>query len=122
MFGGLPVSEFAILVGGVGLVVGLLDHGGPALFVGAIVCALGVLEITVREHFSGYRSHTALLAAFPALGCELAVVRVAGDPSNRILLVAVVVPVFAMCFVLLRRRFLIARQARLARPPAPNAG
>jgi hypothetical protein len=122
MFGGLPVSEFAILVGGVGLVVGVLNHGGPALVVGAVVCALGVLEITVREHFSGYRSHTALLAAFPALGCELAVVLVAGEPGNRILLVAIVVPVFALCFLLLRRRFLAARQARLARPPAPNTG
>jgi hypothetical protein len=122
MFGGLPVSEFAILVGGIGLVFGLLDHGGPALIVGAIVCALGVLEITTREHFSGYRSHTALLAAFPALGCELGVVLIAGEPSTRLLLVAVVIPVFAGCFWVLRRRFLVARQARLARPPAPTAG
>jgi hypothetical protein len=118
-FGGLPVSEFAILVGGIGMVVGLIDHGGPALIVGAIVCALGVLEVTAREHFSGYRSHTALLAAFPAVGAELAVVLLVGEPSTRAFLVVVVVPVFAVCFWLLRRRFLVARQARLVRPPAP---
>jgi hypothetical protein len=119
MFGGLPVSEFAILVGGVGLVYGLISHNGSALTVGAIVCAMGVLEVTGREHFSGYRSHTALLAAFPAIGAELAVVRFAGEPSKRSELVLVIVPVFAVCFWLLRRRFLAARQARLARPPAP---
>jgi hypothetical protein len=119
MFGGLPVSEFAILVGGIGIVIGLLIHGRPALFVGAIVCVLGVLEVTAREHFSGYRSHAALLAAFPALAAELGIVLFAGEPSNRALLVLVVVPVFAVCFWVLRRRFLVARQARLVKPPAP---
>jgi hypothetical protein len=119
MFGGLPVSEFAILIGGIGLVYGLISGSSRALTVGAIVCALAVIEVTVREHFSGYRSHTALLAAFPAIGVEVAVARLAGEPSRRGELVLVVIPVFAACFWLLRKRFLAARQARLARPPAP---
>jgi hypothetical protein len=41
-----------------------------------------------------------------------------GSPGNRALLIAIV-PVFALLFYLLRRRFLSARQARVARPPAP---
>lgn len=121
LFGGLPVSEFAILVGGISLVVGVINHGGPALLFGAIVAALGVIEVTGREHFSGYRSHTALLAAFPAVGSEVLFVVIFGDPTNRALVLVAVVPVFAISFWLLRRAFLAARQKRLARPPNPTA-
>ncbi len=51
-FGGLRVSELGILIGGVALVVGLLEHRGAAILVGSVVCALAVLELTAREHFS----------------------------------------------------------------------
>ena len=118
-FGGLPISELAILAGLVGIVVGVLGSGGPALIVGIIVCALGVIEVTAREHFSGYRSHTALLAAIPAVAIEAGVVAVFGEPKQRLLVLVVVVPVFALLFWLLRRKFLTARQARVARPPRP---
>ncbi len=119
-FGGLPISELAILAGFIGTVVGVINGGGPALIVGVIVCALGVLEVTAREHFSGYRSHTALLAALPAVGIEAAIVAAFGEPKQRALLLVVVVPVFSILFWLLRRRFQVARQARVARPPAPR--
>ena len=118
-FGGIPVSELAILAGGVGFVVGMVGGGGPPLYVGLVVLALGVVEITAREHFSGYRSHTTLLAAIPTVALETALVLTVGAPSNRPLLVAVMAPVFALLFYLLRRRFMAARQARVARPPAP---
>jgi hypothetical protein len=114
-FGGLPVSEAAILLGIIGAVFGFLNGGGPALVVGLVVCAVGVCEITAREHFSGYRSHTALLAGIPAVAIEAALVAIFGEPKQRALLLAVVVPVFALLFWLLRRRFLTARQARVAR-------
>jgi hypothetical protein len=120
-FGGLPVSELAILAGLIGVVVGLINGGGPALIVGVIVCALGVVEITAREHLAGYRSHTILLAAVPAVGLEAAVVAVFGEPQPRALVLVVVVPVYAVLFWLLRRKFLAARQARVRRPPAPRA-
>lgn len=118
-FGGLPISELAILAGLVGVVVGVINGGGPALIVGVIVCALGVVEITAREHFAGYRSHTILLAAIPAVGLEAGVVAVFGEPQPRALVLVIVVPVYAVLFWLLRRRFLSARQARVRRPPAP---
>jgi hypothetical protein len=114
-FGGLPVSEVAILLGIIGAVFGFLNGGGPALVVGLVVCALGVCEITAREHFSGFRSHTALLAAIPAVAIEATLVAIFGEPKQRGLLLLVVVPVFAILFWLLRRRFLTARQARVAR-------
>jgi len=113
-FGGLPISELAILVGLIASVIGFIQGGGPALVAGLIILALGVIEITAREHFSGYRSHTALLAAIPSVALEAGVV-LAFKPSQRGLLLLVVVPVFAGLFWWLRRRFLIARQARVAR-------
>ncbi len=114
-FGGLPVSEVAILLGIIGAVFGFLNGGGPALVVGLVVCALGVCEITAREHFAGYRSHTALLAGIPAVMIEVGVVAIFGEPKQRGFLLVVVVPVFAILFWLLRRQFMIARQARVAR-------
>lgn len=118
-FGGLPISELAIFAGLIGVIVGLIRGGGPALIVGVAICTLGVLEVTGREHFSGYRSHTMLLAAIPAVGVELGLVALIGEPRQRALLLLAVVPVYAILFWLLRKRFLSARQARIARPPAP---
>jgi hypothetical protein len=120
-FGGLPISELAILAGFVGVVVGVVQGGGAALIVGIVVCALGVVEVTAREHFSGFRSHSALLALIPAVAVEAGVVAVFGEPRQRALLLLVAVPVFGGLFWLLRRRFQTARQARVARPQVPRA-
>lgn len=119
LFGGVPVSELAILAGGIAFVVGVVEGGGTPLYIGLIVLALGVVEITAREHFSGYRSHTTLLAAIPTVAVETALVLAVGAGGKRAFLLAVMVPVFGLLFYLLRRRFLSARQARVARPPTP---
>jgi hypothetical protein len=120
-FGGLPVSEILILAGLVAIVVWLIEGGTATLVVGLAVCTLGVLEVTAREHLSGYRAHTTLLAAVPAVALGIGFVSITGtDRHDRApLLLAVAVPVFAFLFWLLRKRFQIARQARVARPPAP---
>jgi hypothetical protein len=117
-FGGLHVSEIAIFAGLIALVIGLIEGAQTPLVVGSIVCALGVVEVTGREHFAGYRSHTVLLAAIPAIALEAGLVAAFGEPSPRALLLLVVVPVFAVLFFLLKRRFESARQARVARPPS----
>jgi hypothetical protein len=113
IFGDVPVSEFAIFAGLVALVIGMIDHGGPVLEVGVIVMALGVTEVTAREHFSGFRSHATLLAFMPAVVCEAIYALVIGVPEQRILLLAPVIPIFALCYWLLRRHFRIARHARV---------
>ena len=110
------MSELAILAGAVALVVGVIRHGGPALVGGLVLCVLGVTEITAREHFSGYRSHTVLLAAVPAVIAEFVITLTVGPPRIRVLLLVPVAAVFAACAWFLRRRFLFARQTRLARP------
>ena len=116
-FGGLPVSEVAIAAGLVALLFGVIRHGGPALIGGVVLCLLGVTEVTAREHFSGYRSHTVLLAGIPAVVAEFVIVLMVGTPAIRVLLLVPVAAVFGACAWFLRRRFLVARQARIARPP-----
>jgi hypothetical protein len=122
LFGGVPVSEIAIFAGGIGVLVGLASRDHLVLVVGIVVCVLGVLEFTVREHFAGYRSHAALLAAVPAVALVAISVAVFGSPhqrSTRELMLAAALPVFALLFWLLRKRFRTARQARVTRPPVP---
>lgn len=121
-FGGLPISEIAIFAGLVALVVWLINGGVAELVVGSVVCAFGVIEVTVREHFAGYRSHTTLLAALPAVALEASLFAAGVRPRERVLLLLLVVPVFALGFWWLRKRFAAARQARVAgltRRPAP---
>ncbi len=119
IFGGLPISELAILVGIIGLIVGWLEHNTTALVAGAAACALGVLEVTAREHFAGFRSHTTLLAAVPALVAVTSVAVLVGVPRDRILVLAPGVPVFLLCAIFLRRSFEVARhQRRIGRAAA----
>jgi len=44
------------------LVIGIVGANPTALGVGVVLAGLGGLEVAVREHFAGYRSHTTLLA------------------------------------------------------------
>jgi hypothetical protein len=116
-----PLSELLILIGAVGAVVGLeragsggFAHGGPVLLVGLGAVVLGTLEITWREHRSGYRSHATLLALLVVVVFHTAVVLVAAafGPVPRALnigLLAVDVALFAVLFRLLRARYADAR-------------
>lgn len=44
------------------LTVGIAGQNPTALGVGVVLGGLGGLEVSVREHLAGYRSHTTLLA------------------------------------------------------------
>jgi hypothetical protein len=117
-FGGLPISEFAIFVGIVGLIIGAITGEGTAIAVAALVCGLGVVEITAREHFTGFRSHATLLAAVPAVIVEGALNQFVAPLHNNKALLLPVIPVFTACFWLRRKSFARARHARVTRPPA----
>ena len=110
------MSEVAIFAGLVALVFGVVRHGGPALVGGVVLCLFGVVEVTAREHFSGYRSHTVMLAAIPAVAAEFVVALTVGGEAARVVLLIPVAAVFAVCAWFLRKRFLVARQARFAKP------
>lgn len=120
-FGGVPVAEIAILAGLVTVIVWwAAGLGVGALITGIVVMCLGVLEFTAREHFSGYRSHTTMLSAVPAVAVAWAVVALSGEHAGDAPLLFTAVPVFLLLFWPLRRKFQVARQARVARPPMPS--
>lgn len=56
------MAELVILAGIVSLLVGLISGNPTMLGVGVALAGLGGMEVAVREHFAGYRSHTTLLA------------------------------------------------------------
>jgi hypothetical protein len=122
----LPLSELLILAGGVAFVIAVtrLRHGpaagGPLLLAGIAAVALGTIEVTWREHSSGYRSHTLLLALLPVLVLHSAVVlgyTVFAKPSQllNVGMFAVDIAVFVLLFRLLRTRFLNARARAMIR-------
>jgi hypothetical protein len=51
-----------VLAGIVMLVIGIVGSNPTAIGVGVVLAGLGGLEVSVREHFAGYRSLTTLLA------------------------------------------------------------
>jgi hypothetical protein len=61
-WGSFPLAELTILAGVVMLVVGIVGGNRTPLVIGLALGALGGLEVAVREHLAGYRSHTTLLA------------------------------------------------------------
>jgi hypothetical protein len=114
----LPLSELLILFGAIGTVVGFsrgVSNGGAALFVGLAAVVIGTVEVMLREHLSGYRSHTLILAALPVIVLDGVLVLLISPFTTtlKLVLVAINVPLFALLFRLLRSRFLGARRERV---------
>jgi hypothetical protein len=117
----VPLSELLILAGAIGTVVGLnrgISHGGPPLIAGLAAVVIGTAEVTLREHLSGYRSHTLILALLPTIVFHSAVVLIvaAFTTTPRALNVALLfldAAIFAFLFKLLRARFQDARRERV---------
>ncbi len=61
-WGSFPLVELTVLAGIVMLAIGFFGRSPTALAVGVVLGGLGGLELSIREHFAGYRSHTTLLA------------------------------------------------------------
>lgn len=121
----LPISEILIFAGAVAFVIATLrpkhgiSAGGPLLLAGILAVALGTLEVSWREHRSGFRSHTVLLAFLPVVLLHSVVVLGASLLAKTTQLLnlgmfAVDIAVFALLFKLLRGRFLDARARAVA--------
>ncbi len=116
----MPLSELLILVGGIGVVVAWKRgaEGSPALLIASIVAvAVGTVEVTLREHLGGYRSHAVLLALIPVVVFHSAVLLVAGAFTSvprwvNIPLLAIDIAIFSVLFKLLRLRYFDARRER----------
>src|SRR5919198_6617986 len=69
-WGAFPLVEIVILIALVLLIVGFFIgdvRGGIMIGAGVALGSLAALELTLREHFAGYRSHTSVLAGFVAV-------------------------------------------------------
>jgi hypothetical protein len=69
-WGSFPLVEIAVLIGIVMLILGFLvvdgERGVILVITGLALASIGGLEVAIREHFAGYRSHTLILAGVPA--------------------------------------------------------
>jgi hypothetical protein len=106
-WGRFPLVELLVLAGILLMVWGVIswdDEGNLRFGAGLVVAALGGLELSVREHFAGYRSHTSLLAGVAAFVVVSALALTTGPYELWILLLVAAV-VFGGCFYALRRVF-----------------
>lgn len=61
-WGSFPLMQLAVFAGLVLIVIGVVSSNPTQLLIGLGLGSLGGLELSLREHLAGYRSHTTLLA------------------------------------------------------------
>lgn len=101
-----PLVELCVLVAIVLIVLGFVSDGPRRtafLACGIALASLAGLELAIREHFAGFRSHTALLAGAAAVVVVVPLYFLTGLPQ--VVLLAVGVVVYSLGFVTLRRAF-----------------
>jgi hypothetical protein len=106
-WGSFPLVELCVLLAIVLLIAGFVVGGGRGatmIAMGLALGSLGGLELSIREHFAGYRSHTTLLAGAVAVILGTLVAVVAGKILIPVL-IAVGVVAFAASFWAFRRVF-----------------
>lgn len=103
-----PLTELVTLAGIVlmvwGLISGAGQEGNKRLITGLVLASLAGLELAVREHVTGYRSHTSLLAGAAAILMVVALGLGAGISTLGVLLIGGAIT-FALAFLGLRRLF-----------------
>jgi hypothetical protein len=102
-WGNFPLAELVIFGGIVSLLIGVFGGSPTAIALGVALAGLGGLEVAVREHFAGYRSHTTLLAG-AAFVLTTGLIFYLADQILAVAL-AVGAAVFAIAFYLARRAF-----------------
>ncbi|MEA2278843.1 MAG: hypothetical protein QOC78_3803 [Solirubrobacteraceae bacterium] len=101
-----PLVELAILLALVLLVAGALSappRRGILVGAGLALVTLAGLELALREHLHGFRSHSSLLAGATAILVDVPLYLLTGLPQ--LVLVLVAAAVFAAAFGLWRRAF-----------------
>lgn len=121
----VPVSELLILIGAIATAIGASklskqDTAGAATLVAGVAAVLiGTVEFSLREHRSGYRSHTILLALLPTVVLYTGTLLVLSafitplPVALKIAPLALALPLFALLYKLLRARFADARRERV---------
>jgi hypothetical protein len=110
-WGGFPLVEVAVLLAiglfVAGLILGPRSERGQILLTGALALgSLAGLELSIREHFAGYRSHTTLIAAVCAFVAMVVTFFAAGKgDAARALILPVAGITFLAAFYWLREVF-----------------
>lgn len=102
-WGSAPLAELVILAGIVALAIGVVGGHPTAIGIGVALAGLGGLEVAIREHLGGYRSHTTLLAG----AAFVLTTGLAYYAADQILAVALAIgaAAFLITFFLARRAF-----------------
>ena len=113
-----PFSELLIFVGAIGTIVGVVKEDARVLYAGLGAVVIGTLEFSIREHRTGYRSHSSLLAVVPTAlvhgGVALGLFALGARGAALILApLAIDVPLFWLLFRFLRVQFEEARRERV---------
>jgi hypothetical protein len=98
-WGSFPLVELVVLIGIMLLVGGFIvagNRGTVMIATGLALGSLAGLELSIREHFAGYRSHTLLLAGAAAIACLAALFFVAPSSLSPGLRLGVAAAVFAL--------------------------
>jgi hypothetical protein len=101
-WGKAPLAELAIFAGIVCLAIGVLASHETLIGVGVGLAGVGGMEVAIREHLAGYRSHTTMLAGFVFVVVVGVLFYAVG------LVLAYALPIGAVCFAL---AFYLARRA-----------
>lgn len=108
LWGSFPLTELIILAGLVLLVWGFFSgpgrDGNARIAAGLAIAALAGLELALREHVTGFRSHTTMLAGVAALA-TVALLSVGAGLNLLPVLLAGGVVAFAGSFYALRELF-----------------
>jgi hypothetical protein len=99
----VPLAELAILAGIVSLAIGVIGGHPTAIGIGVAMAGLGGMEVAVREHFAGYRSHSTLLAGAVFVFTVGGLFYLAGQILAVCLAIGALA--FAIAFYLARRAF-----------------
>jgi hypothetical protein len=102
-----PLVELCILIAIVLLVLGFVTRGHRGqveLAGGFALMVLSVSELAVREHFAGYKSHSAMLAGVGAVGLDALLFFF--TPIPQVVLVVIGVSVFGVLMRALRAAFM----------------
>jgi hypothetical protein len=106
-WGNFPLSELAVFVAIV-LIIGSFivrgDQGVVMFAAGLLLGTLAGLEVSIREHFAGFRSHSTLLAGLIAIVTITAIALAAGEVFVPLLLAAGLA-VFGISFWSFREAF-----------------
>jgi hypothetical protein len=107
-WGKFPLVELVVL-SAIGLfVAGVIirgTRGGVMVICALVLGSLAGLELSIREHMAGFRSHTTLLAGVGGVAAGMATFFVAGRDAGRVAFLPVGIAVFAAAFWFLRRTF-----------------